>query len=207
MKKTCQHCGKHRANRHCPSLNGPICSRCCGEYRLVQIACPSSCPHLKQHETFQREKQGVRYREAWIKVNADLRDRTEDLRLIFSLEYLLGRAAERIDGLTDTHVSAAISELLGRLGPIELVTQGSSPLSRLVWEELAARLQQGELSRERVKEGFTRVEKIVEAMRDSEAPRAFLQGLSIHLEGIPLEEPQEVSSGLIVTPDDLRRSL
>jgi len=174
---------------------------------LVKIACPPSCPHLKQHETFQREKQGARYREAWIKVNSDLRDREEDLQLFFSLEYLLSKAAERIEGLTDTQVSATVSELLGRLGPIELVTQAPSQLGRLLWEDLAAKLQQGTLSRERVKDGFTRLGKVVETLHDPEAPRAFLQGLSAHLEGILPEKPQQDPSGLIVTPDDLRRSL
>jgi len=173
----------------------------------VKIACPPSCPHLEQHETFQREKQGARYREAWIRINADLRDREEDLQLIFSLEYLLMKAVERIEGLTDTQVSAASSELLGRLGPIELVTQAPSQLGRLLWEDLAPKLQQGTLSRERVKDGFTRLGKVAETLRDPEAPRAFLQGLSAHLEGILPEKPQEDPSGLIITPDDLRRSL
>ena len=206
MRQECGHCGKRRGNRYCPSLDGPICSRCCGEYRLVKIPCPSSCPHLEQHETFQREKQGARYREAWIRINADLRDREEDLQLIFSLEYLFMKAAERIEGLTDTQVSAAVSELLGRLGPIELVTQAPSQLGRLLWEDLASKLQQGTLSREQVKDGFTRLGKVVETLRDPGAPRAFLQGLSAHLEGILPEKPPQDTRGLIVTPDDLRRT-
>jgi len=162
-----------------------------------------------QHETFQREKQGERYRDAWVSVNADLRDREEDLQLIFSLEYLMMRAAIQMEGLTDAHVSAAVSELTGRLGPIELVAQAPSQLGGLLWEELAPKLQQGTLSRERVKDGFTRLGKLAEALRDPEAPRAFLQGLSAHLEAIApesLREEQE-PSGLIVTPDDLRRGL
>ena len=117
------------------------------------------------------------------------------------------KAVERIEGLTDTQVSAASSELLGRLGPIELVTQAPSQLGRLLWEDLAPKLQQGTLSRERVKDGFTRLGKVAETLRDPEAPRAFLQGLSAHLEGILPEKPQEDPSGLIITPDDLRRSL
>lgn len=161
-----------------------------------------------RHETFQREKQGARYREAWIRVNADLRDRKDDLQLIFSLEYLLAKATERVEGLTDVEVAAALSELISRLGPIELVTQAPSSLGRLLWEDLAPKMQAGTLSRERVKDGFTRLAKVVETLRDPEAPRAFLQGLIAHLERIfPEEEPQQEPSGLILTPDDLRRTL
>ncbi len=174
---------------------------------MVKIVCPSSCPHLERHETFQREKQGARYREAWIRVNADLRDRKEDLQLIFSLEYLLKKATERVEGLTDADVAAALSELISRLGPIELVTQAPSSLGRLLWDDLAPKMQAGTLSRERVKDGFTRLAKVVETLRDPEAPRAFLQGLIAHLQGVLPEEPQQEPSGLILTPDDLRRTL
>ena len=207
MKDKCAYCGKRRGNRHCPGLGGPICSRCCGEYRLIKIVCPSSCPHLVQHETFQREKQGTRYREAWIRINADLRDREEDLQLVFSLEHLLNKASEKVEGLTDADVAATLSELNGRLGPIELVAQAPSPLGRLLWEELSPKIREGTLSRERVKDGVTRLGKVAQALGDPEAPRAFLQGLSAHLEDILPEEPRQEPSGLIVTPDDLRRTL
>lgn len=43
---TCLHCGQRKGKRSCPALAGAICSRCCGQHRLVEIACPSDCVHL-----------------------------------------------------------------------------------------------------------------------------------------------------------------
>jgi len=209
MRDKCARCGKRRGNRHCPALCGPICSRCCGEYRLLRIACPPTCPHLEQHEAFQRDKQEARYQEAWLQVNADLRDREADLKLILVLERLLKEAVEQVGESSDAEVASALADLLRRLSPIEIVTPASSPLSRLLWEGLTPQLQAGKLSRERVKEGITRLAKVAEALRDQDAPRAFLQGLFAHVEKIFPEEDQreKAQTGLILTPDELRRSL
>src|SRR5882724_11841192 len=43
---TCGHCGQRKGKRSCPALAGAICSRCCGQHRLVEIACPADCVHL-----------------------------------------------------------------------------------------------------------------------------------------------------------------
>lgn len=205
MAEKCLRCGKRRGNRYCPVLAGPICSRCCGENRLVKISCPSTCSHLLRHEAFQRDKQGSRYHEVWLKVNEDLRGREADLKLIIALEYLLKRVAEGVEGLTDADVEVALAELTARVGPIELVTQAPSLLGRLLWEELAPQLEEGRLLREPLKEGLTRLAKMVASLREPEVPRAFLRGLFAHLEELLPEEKQQEQSGLIVTPSDLRR--
>jgi hypothetical protein len=43
---TCALCGQRKARRSCPALGQTICSVCCGTKRLVEIACPDTCPHL-----------------------------------------------------------------------------------------------------------------------------------------------------------------
>ncbi|HVV83209.1 MAG TPA: hypothetical protein VHE35_09015 [Kofleriaceae bacterium] len=43
---TCVHCGKAKGQRDCPALGGEICARCCGKYRLTEIACPADCRWL-----------------------------------------------------------------------------------------------------------------------------------------------------------------
>jgi len=208
MPQVCVRCRKRRGARACRALSGLICSRCCGEDRLVRVACPADCPHLGAHEGFQREKQGARYREAWAKTNADLREREGDLEVVLELEYLLKRVADRMPGATYADVAGAIGEFLPRLGSIELVSRPFSPFARLLWDELRTPLEEGDLSREQVKEGLTRLGKLVDLLRDPEAPRGFLQGLFAHLARFLREEPKkaEERTGLIITPSDLRHA-
>jgi hypothetical protein len=162
--------------------------------------------HLERHETFQRKKQGGRYREAWIVLHADLRAQEESLRLAIYLEHLLAKAAKRVGGLTDGEVYRAVSELLPYLSPIELVRQPLSLLGRLLWQELAPQLEAGKLSREQVKEGLSRQIKLIEALRNPESPRAFLQGLLEHMDTVsePDTKQRPNERRLIVTPEELR---
>lgn len=53
MTAPCKVCEKNRAKRHCPALEGGICSLCCGSQREVTIDCPLDCVYLleaRQHE-------------------------------------------------------------------------------------------------------------------------------------------------------------
>lgn len=43
---TCPLCRQRKARRDCPALGQTICPVCCGTKRLVEIACPATCPHL-----------------------------------------------------------------------------------------------------------------------------------------------------------------
>jgi len=44
----CPLCRSRKGKRSCPALRATICSVCCGEKRLVEIACPSDCVYLEQ---------------------------------------------------------------------------------------------------------------------------------------------------------------
>ncbi len=49
----CQICDTRKPRRHCPGVNGEICSICCGNEREVSISCPLDCPYLveaRRHE-------------------------------------------------------------------------------------------------------------------------------------------------------------
>jgi hypothetical protein len=44
----CKICETRKPRRHCPGINGEICSLCCGNEREVTISCPLDCPYLAQ---------------------------------------------------------------------------------------------------------------------------------------------------------------
>jgi hypothetical protein len=50
----CKICGKRRARRACPAVNGDICTLCCGTEREVTLTCPLECEYLR--ESHRREK-------------------------------------------------------------------------------------------------------------------------------------------------------
>jgi hypothetical protein len=50
----CRLCGKRRARRRCPAVQGDICAICCGTEREVSLSCPLECEFLQ--EAHRREK-------------------------------------------------------------------------------------------------------------------------------------------------------
>ena len=50
----CKLCGKRRARRRCPAVQGDICTICCGTEREVSLSCPLECEFLQ--EAHRREK-------------------------------------------------------------------------------------------------------------------------------------------------------
>jgi len=52
----CVACGKVKGKRFCPAKNGDICPSCCGEKRVVEIACPSDCKYLQIGHGYQAAK-------------------------------------------------------------------------------------------------------------------------------------------------------
>jgi hypothetical protein len=52
----CLYCHQRKGKRPCPALGGLICSLCCGEHRLVRIACPSDCSYLDTGSDYQQKR-------------------------------------------------------------------------------------------------------------------------------------------------------
>src|SRR5213593_1272785 len=53
----CPLCSARKGKRACPALRTTICSACCGEKRIVEIACPADCVYLEHgmRNDFRRE--------------------------------------------------------------------------------------------------------------------------------------------------------
>jgi hypothetical protein len=55
----CVVCGKVKGKRFCPAKNGQICPTCCGEKRVLEIACPEDCQYLSSGLSYQLLKKRV----------------------------------------------------------------------------------------------------------------------------------------------------
>lgn len=52
----CSKCKKRKAKRYCPALGSELCSLCCGLLREKEIHCPSNCPFLEKHKSYQEKR-------------------------------------------------------------------------------------------------------------------------------------------------------
>jgi hypothetical protein len=108
----CKLCGKRRARRHCPAVQGDICTICCGTEREVSLSCPLECEYLQ--EAHRREKpvpvDEEQISDADVTVSEEfLRDHEE--LLLFSMVSLV-HAALRIDSATDADALEALDALI-----------------------------------------------------------------------------------------------
>jgi hypothetical protein len=145
----------------------------------------------------------MRYRDAWWDV---VRDATEqDVRTLAVLERCFLDASMREEHALDRDVAMALEELEKALSPIELVAGPPSPLTRTVLAEVEAAIGAKAATRDALRAAVPRLLAIVAALRDPSSPRAFLRGLAAWAAAHPEAAPRSERSGLIVTPDDLRR--
>jgi hypothetical protein len=61
----CVYCHERKGKRPCPAFRGQdgslICSQCCGEHRVVRIACPPDCVYLDSNSDYQQKRAGERF--------------------------------------------------------------------------------------------------------------------------------------------------
>ncbi|RPI28728.1 MAG: hypothetical protein EHM61_04120 [Acidobacteria bacterium] len=55
----CVVCEKVKGKRFCPAKKGQICPTCCGEKRVLEIACPEDCQYLSSGLSYQLLKKRV----------------------------------------------------------------------------------------------------------------------------------------------------
>jgi hypothetical protein len=108
----CKICGKRRARRYCPAVQGDICPICCGTEREVSLSCPLECEYLREAHRHEKplpvsEKElsnrDIAVSEEFIRTHEEL--------LLFCI-YSLVQAALRTPGAIDVDVMAALEALI-----------------------------------------------------------------------------------------------
>jgi hypothetical protein len=109
----CALCEQRKGKRYCPAKAGLLCAQCCGEKRVLEIACPESCEYLKsgrewEVEDYKRhmQKMGPANRDKHQKAISDYQD------VIAHLEYALARERILSRDLKDRDVVRAVDVLL-----------------------------------------------------------------------------------------------
>ncbi len=118
----CAYCRLRKGKRSCPALGGPICSQCCGEHRVVRIACPSDCVYLDTGSEYQQRRLGEQlapvrrelYRELG-QLGGEKASALFNLIEVVTFRYF----QDRRDG-QDAEVIAAIQALRRTLSPLHV---------------------------------------------------------------------------------------
>jgi hypothetical protein len=112
MPELCRICHTRRPKRHCPGIEGDICTLCCGDQREVNIGCPLECPHLQASREHEKEvaidrnsipNQDIRLNEEFF------RDHEE---LVLFASFTMAEAALRTPGAVDNDVLKALEALI-----------------------------------------------------------------------------------------------
>lgn len=108
----CWSCNRVKGKRACPAHGGePICSKCCGTKRRVEIRCPDDCPYLYGEHDTRWEPPSRKSEEALFIAQYAALSR-EKIPLLVFLHHLLLQARSRLaSGLTDPEVAEVVSTL------------------------------------------------------------------------------------------------
>jgi hypothetical protein len=140
----CPQCNNRPAKRFCPALRTRICAICCARERMLELACPESCPYLVDARVSATKRESaLRAKEA---TTITASDRTLNERALTSLEAIefaivnagRGVGSPPIQGIDDTEILAAIQNTIKNLETEE---------SGLIYEHRAAIPRIDELSR------------------------------------------------------------
>lgn len=108
----CKICGKRRARRPCPAVQGDICTLCCGTEREVSLSCPLECEYLQEAH---RHEKPVPVSENELS-NPDIRVTEEFVasqeELLLFCIYSLLQAGVSTSGSIDTDVLQALEALI-----------------------------------------------------------------------------------------------
>jgi hypothetical protein len=108
----CYVCGTRKGKRDCPAGRALICPQCCGEKRVLEIACPPDCVYLSSGQSYQSSKKFV----TQVRSKPDLHSRRRIYeasqtyaRQLFDLERVIIEFAAGLSSLTDADILEAVT--------------------------------------------------------------------------------------------------
>lgn len=172
----CKLCDTRKARRHCPGVNGDICSMCCGTEREVSVACPLDCEFLAEARLHEKPPavNPEEFPNRDIKVTEDFLRNHEHL-LVFLGMRLVEAALE--GGVLDSDVQEAIASLIRTYRTLQsglyYETRPDNPLAAAVHQKVQDAIQ--ELRKELAEKGAP-------SLRDAEilGVLAFLERIGLH---------------------------
>ena len=212
----CVYCHERKGKRPCPALNGLICSQCCGEQRMVRIACPTDCTYLDTNTEYQQKRLGERFGQARREFYRGLFELGGDNgAALFNLVEMVAFSyfQDRRDG-QDAEVIAAMQSLRRGVSPLHIPAAPDSVFAERLKKEHEAfskKEQEQKLDSQTATDVLDRAIKFVsEFSGGSLQSQRFLTGLigyiKTHHPVIAEHLAKEREGGRIVLPGQLTPS-
>ncbi len=118
----CVFCQNRKGKRSCPALQGFICSQCCGEHRLGDIACHSDCSYLDTNVEYQQKRVGDRFEQDRNALYRELLELGGDkaAKIFYLLEATIFKHFHNRQEGQDGEVIGAIQSLRRSFSPIHV---------------------------------------------------------------------------------------
>jgi hypothetical protein len=111
----CAVCEQKKGKRNCPAKNAAICASCCGENRVLKIACPEECDYLIAGRKHEAEEYAQLLRS--LDPKSQERNRRvfqNHLNVLGRLEYSFAQARFLSPDLMDKDAAQAVDLLLDK---------------------------------------------------------------------------------------------
>ena len=140
----CAICKTRREKRHCPGVQGEICTLCCGTQREETVACPFDCEYLQlahQHEVQEKDPAGMPNRDFPVPQGF----LNKNVKTVMVLQHAILRAAlER--GAIDFDIREALGDLVRTyqtLGSgLYYVTRPANPIAAAIFDGVQQRVEE-----------------------------------------------------------------
>jgi hypothetical protein len=107
----CIVCNLVKGKRFCPAKNSQICASCCGEKRVLEIACPETCQYLSSGLSYQIAKKrtnALQHADNPVQRRKYYSVHGEHSRVLTELEEIIIRYAAGLRSLRDQHIHDAV---------------------------------------------------------------------------------------------------
>jgi hypothetical protein len=111
----CVVCNKVKGKRFCPAKNSQICTSCCGEKRVLEIACPETCEYLSSGLSYELAKKRVNrleHEENPVQRRKYYEVHSQYSGVMTDLEETIIRYGQGLRSLRDAHVRGAVEQTL-----------------------------------------------------------------------------------------------
>lgn len=159
----CSRCGQRKAKRTCPALGSLLCPLCCGKLREKELHCPSSCPYLEPHRSYQQNKV-IQKKRAF---SADVLDDERLAWLVLNIEAALHNFARAHASFMDKDAILALEYAKNRVSkgrPLILTPGDDRRILNEAGESIIEILSQCRIQRKiilpQALESYTETEKI-----------------------------------------------